>query len=65
MYLGLDISKRYFDATLLTGEKEKHYRQFENSANGYPSHVEVTDKSRREATARLHGSHQHLPGRSG
>jgi len=34
MYLGLDISKRYFDATLLTGKKEKHYRQFENSAKG-------------------------------
>lgn len=34
MHLGLDISKRYFDATLLTGENEKHYCQFENSPKG-------------------------------
>jgi len=34
MHLGLDISKRYFDATLQTREGEKHYRQFENTPKG-------------------------------
>lgn len=34
MYLGLDISKRYFDATLWTKKDEKYYRQFENTAKG-------------------------------
>ena len=29
MELGLDISKRYFDATLLKGVGKKEYRQFE------------------------------------
>ena len=33
-FLGIDISKRYFDATLLTPDSEKHYRQFENNREG-------------------------------
>lgn len=33
-YLGIDISKRYFDATLLTPDNEKHYHQFENNREG-------------------------------
>jgi transposase len=37
MHLGLDISKRYFDATLLQGEEEKAYHQFENTSQGIQS----------------------------
>lgn len=37
MQLGLDISKRYFDATLLKRGDEKEYAQFENTAKGIES----------------------------
>lgn len=37
MKLGLDISKRYFDATLQMGEDKKEYRQFKNTAKGIQS----------------------------
>jgi transposase len=37
MELGLDISKRYFDATLLKGVGKKEYYQFENRAKGIES----------------------------
>ncbi len=33
-YLGIDISKRYFDATLRMPDEEKHHRQFENNLKG-------------------------------
>lgn len=37
MHLGIDISKRYFDATLRTDTGETTHRQFENSATGIES----------------------------
>lgn len=35
MYLGIDISKAYFDATLRKSESNKVYRRFDNEASGY------------------------------
>ena len=33
-YLGIDISKQYFDAMLLTPTGEKHHRRFDNTQPG-------------------------------